>query len=213
MLPVHLQAMAGFRNALVCAHSRKDCSGCLRKDLDIFPYSPRVAVFQIHADHFVERCSASTLDLPVSSDPRLHRYQSLPVPHLVRLEFVGNRWPRSYQGHRTGEHIQELRYFVNTCLSQESAERSDSWVVRQLENLGLLTVFLLETCRPRNQTPNVFLVNCMIVRNIHGAKSQKRESSAMLPNSLLTKQNWTFRSQLDRCRYEDEKGRCEYQRE
>ena len=136
-------------------------------------------------DHFVEGRSASASDLPLSGDPWFHRHQSLPVPHLVAFEFVWNRWPRTHQGHRAAQNVQELRYFVDACLPQESSERSDSRVVRQLVNFGHTTIFLLRTACSCDQALHIFLVNCMIVREIHGPELQEREFLAVLTDSLL----------------------------
>jgi hypothetical protein len=68
--------------------------------------------------------------------------------NVVCLDFVGDGGARPNQRHLTFEDINELRQFVKTGPSQESADASDSGVLGQFVNAGFA----------RNQLPHILFV-------------------------------------------------------
>ena len=99
----------------------------------------------------------------VSHPPRAPPYRLLMIPGLASMA-----WRGPHQRHLTFEDIDELRQFVKTGPSQETADASDSGVPGQFVNADAFAAadgMLLGVAR--NQLLYIFLVYARVVIYVH----------------------------------------------
>ena len=135
--------MKCVRLALVGALATDNGARCAEKNFQIEPGRPFSGIAKVEPDHFVERDSAASIDLPETGDAGLHFQNPAAMPGLISSYFIGNRRSRSDQRHLTPQHIEELRQFVQAGTTQERADARDPIVLGQLVNAGAIAITVL----------------------------------------------------------------------
>ena len=98
---------------------------------------------EVKADQLVEIKFRASGHLPQPSQTRQHQI-ALFVPILEAFEVAPRQWPRADEGHVTAQHVEQLGQFVERQAPQEAADRSQSWVVANLEQCTVRLVERLE---------------------------------------------------------------------
>src|SRR5215469_2559043 len=65
---------------------------------------------------------------------------------VVLLHFIGHRWTRTDQAHVTKQYVVELRKLIQRILAKPAPDRSDSRVIRYLEQNAVALVHMFELC-------------------------------------------------------------------
>src|SRR6266576_540322 len=128
-------------------------SGCnyrngLHENRDIEPKRPLSDIASLYGYHSLEVSNlVSTGHLPWSGDARLH-IESRVMVRLVQIDFAGNGWPRTNQRHLPLQHVEELRYLVNTGAAKQHAEPRNSRIADDLEKPTVRIDALLQKLFP-----------------------------------------------------------------
>src|SRR5271166_4742179 len=125
-------AMQQYSAILVCTRAKHHSSRRLQQNLDITQQRPRSGIVEVHAHHVIELYAASALHLPEPGNARLHCLHSAAVPDVVSGILIGDRRPRTHQGHLAYQHIEELWQLVQAGSAQEPAQRRNSRICSQL---------------------------------------------------------------------------------
>lgn len=105
----------------------------LEDDFEIQTDASMLYIFDIQVNPFPEgKGIAVMLNLPEAQKSTLHQ-KSILLIIRVFLCLIDNRASRSDDRHISDEDIPDLGKFIQTCLSDESSEFRDSWVILQFE--------------------------------------------------------------------------------
>src|ERR1035437_11037407 len=103
------------------------------------------------------------------------------MPHLVTLNFVGERRPRADERHVSYQDIQELRQLIETGSTQEPSDGCDARISDQLVG-GLALRHLAATVLVSDEAHDKFPVDGRVVVDTHRPELQEPELSAVLPD-------------------------------
>src|ERR1700704_403807 len=176
----------------ICAIATKDGARRRNENFQIEPQRPGLAIAEIQAHHIVKSGPASTAHLPQSGNARLNVQDSPPVPDIVNFKFVGNRRPRSDEGHFAAQNIPKLRKLVQAGFPEECADRSHSRIIYDLVYRLLRFILLTAFFLAGNKLLNEFLVNLRIVIRKHRPELQTFKAGAEPAQALLLENHGTL---------------------
>src|SRR4051794_285921 len=113
------------------------------------------------------------------------------MPDVVALVFIRNGRPGANERHVPAQNIEKLRKLIEAGFANETANRGDTGIVGDLEDLHAPWGILLFGFAG-NKILDVLLVSGGVVVHVHRTKLQKREGLAELSNTFLPEQNRTF---------------------
>src|ERR1035438_2989160 len=106
----------------------------LGQDLQIEPEGPFIHVLKIKPHPLVEADSAPAVDLPKAGNTGLDA-ETPPLPVFAESFVVAYRQRSgAYEAHLSLKHVEQLGQFIDAASSEELPDRSDAWVVPDLED-------------------------------------------------------------------------------
>src|SRR4029077_13861061 len=107
--------MKKARAILARSSPDEDGPGSGKKNLQVEPDRPVLAITQIQPHHFVKPRPVAPAHLPQARYARSYFQNSSPVPDIVNFKLVRNWRPGANQRHIPAQHVPELRKLIHTC--------------------------------------------------------------------------------------------------
>src|SRR5581483_6206992 len=130
----------------------------------------------------------SSADLPQAGDPG-HHFESAMMPRLVEFGFIGQGGARTYEAHVSPDHVENLRKLVEAEAPEDSPERRDPVVRRELVQRGAIA----RGCRRvlAYPLPDVVAMRAVAGRRAHRSKLQHPEVPPVNSDPHLFEKNRT----------------------
>src|SRR2546425_2843662 len=163
----------------------QDCRDGSCQDGKIEPDRPVVDVLHVEIHPMVKGNSAPAVDLPEASDAGPHA-EPAPLPVLADPKVVpyGER-SRPNQAHGALQNVEELRQFVDACLSEKFSDPRDARVMLDLEGGRAHFIPICELCL------------LLFGVSDHGTKLIHPKSSLVHADPFLDKENRAARSEFN----------------
>src|SRR5713101_5784411 len=119
------------------------------------------------------------------------------MPEIIDFKFVGHRRTRTNERHLAAKNVPELRKFVQTRFTKESAYGRHSGIVRDLVDHGLPRVAFFATGLTGNKSLDVLLMDLWVVVRVHRSELQTPKASSKPSKPLLLENHRALGRQLD----------------